>query len=66
MTNLKNTYTNINGKKYIFEYVDADSFDSIDHKKCKQIIGFAFNGDKMILVNNVRRPKEFIPLGGSG
>ena len=65
MTNLKNTYTNIHGKKYLFEYVDVDSFDNIDHKKCTQTIGFAFNGDKMILVNNTTNPNEFKPLGGS-
>lgn len=65
MQSLKNIYTSAEGKRYVFEYVETDSFEHIDDKKCKQVIAFAFHGDKMILVNNVRRPKEFIPLGGS-
>jgi ADP-ribose pyrophosphatase YjhB (NUDIX family) len=65
MSNLKNIYINQEGKKYLFEYIETDSFENIDRKKCKQVIAFAFHDDKMILVNNVRRPKEFIPLGGS-
>lgn len=65
MTNLKNIYTDKNGKKYIFEYIEVDSFDNLDQNKVKQVIAFAFHKDKLVLVNNVRRPGEYIPLGGS-
>ncbi len=65
MTNLTNIYTDKNGKRYIFEYIESDSFENLESDKIKQVIAFAFNGDKLVLVNNVRRPGEYIPLGGS-
>lgn len=65
MVNLTNNYTNVHGRKYMFEYFENDSFDHLPQDECKQVMGFAFHKDKMILVNNVLRPDRFIPLGGS-
>lgn len=38
-----------NGKTYIFEYHDADSFDDLNYKQCTQAYGVCFCGDKIVI-----------------
>jgi ADP-ribose pyrophosphatase YjhB (NUDIX family) len=33
----------------IFEYHDADSFDDLEYKKCRQVYGVCFCGEKMVI-----------------
>lgn len=42
-------YTGHAGVKYIFEYQDADSFDDLPIKRCKQCYAVCFCDDKMII-----------------
>lgn len=52
------------GKRVVFEYEDADSFDNLDQAKCKQVIAFAFHNGKLLVVNHSKRVGEYVPVGG--
>jgi ADP-ribose pyrophosphatase YjhB (NUDIX family) len=52
------------GKKYLFEYQNADSFEHLPQDSLSQVYAVAFYGGKMILVNDKTRPKEFLIIGG--
>ena len=58
-------YKSESGNEYIFEYYDADSFDHLPHDMCVQTYGFAFHGDKLLVVNNILKPGSYTPVGGS-
>ncbi len=40
------------GQRFIIEYIDVDSFDTIELKKVQQVYGVCFHGSKMIIVRN--------------
>ena len=61
---ITDTYLAKDGTNYRFEYFETDSFDHLPHNECRHIHGFAFLGDKIIVVNNVTRPNSFGPVGG--
>lgn len=42
-------YKGKSGVEYIFEYSDADSFDNLDHSKCRQAYGVCFCGNDMVI-----------------
>jgi ADP-ribose pyrophosphatase YjhB (NUDIX family) len=52
------------GTKYVFEYFEADSFAHLPHNECSQILGIAFHGDKIIVVNNIEHPGKYTLIGG--
>ena len=47
--NITARYTGRSGVPYIFEYEDADSFDSLPYEKCAQVYGVCFEGDKLLI-----------------
>ena len=58
-------YKGKDGIDYIFEYHDVDSFEDLPKEKCKQAYGIAFHDDKFIIVNNIKKPWSYTPVGGS-
>lgn len=46
---LSEEYVGKSGVKYLFEYQDADSFDALDKKKCRQTYGVCFYDDKIVI-----------------
>lgn len=63
--NLTNTYHGKDGVTYMFEYFQTDSFDHLPSDKCEQAYAIAFNGDKIIVVNNINKPNSYTPVGGT-
>lgn len=61
---LKTTYTYNNENTYDLEYIHTDSFDHLPVELVRQCIAVAYHGDKIILVNNVNKPNEFMLVGG--
>lgn len=43
------SYMDRSGVEYIFEYFDADSFDHLDYKLCRQVYGVCFYNDQMVI-----------------
>jgi ADP-ribose pyrophosphatase YjhB (NUDIX family) len=42
-------YTDSRGVEYLLEYFDADSFDGLNHDRCKQVYGVCFVEDKIVI-----------------
>lgn len=42
-------YKGKSGVEYIFEYYDADSFDDLEYKRCKQTYAVCLCGDQMVI-----------------
>lgn len=61
---ITNTYKGKDGVDYIFEYYDADSFEHLPQNMCSQAYGIAFHGDKFLVVNNIKKPDSYTPIGG--
>lgn len=57
-------YLAADGTKYIFEYFETDSFAHLPHHECSQILGVAFHGDKIIIVNNIEQHGKYSLIGG--
>lgn len=52
---ITNEFVDQSGVKYIFEYSEADSFDSLDKTKCTQTYGVCFYGDKIVIGYNGKK-----------
>lgn len=62
---LTNTYHGKDGVTYLFEYFQTDSFNHLPAEECEQAYAIAFNGDKIIVVNNINKPGSYTPVGGT-
>jgi len=62
-TIITETHTTKSGKRCTFEYRDADSFSDLEYKKCRQVYGVSFYGEKMVIAFNGRK-KTWGLLGG--
>ena len=58
-------YLGKSGVKYIFEYHDADSFVDLPQENITQCYGIAFYNNEFLVVNNVKKPGSYTPVGGS-
>jgi 8-oxo-dGTP pyrophosphatase MutT (NUDIX family) len=56
---ITHTYEN-----FFIEYYDVDSFDQLPKDECSQCYGISFHGDKLVIVNNVKKG-TYTPIGGS-
>lgn len=61
---LTNEYTMRDGTKVLFEYYESDSFDHLLGENIRQCMGYAFHGDKMLVVNNIKKAGAWTPVGG--
>ncbi len=51
------------GEKYILEYFESDSFDSLDKEKIKQLYGVCFYNEKLLIGKNIK-DNSWSLLGG--
>lgn len=46
---------NVSGFDHLIEYSDADSFDTLNPKECRQAYGVCFYGDKLVIGYNGKK-----------
>jgi ADP-ribose pyrophosphatase YjhB (NUDIX family) len=62
---ITNEYTSNSGEEYYFEYYETDNIDHLPKNKISQVRVCAFEGDKLLIVNNVNKDNSYGLIGGA-